>query len=100
MSVRKTIICLFMSIQMALIVWMIRMYINTRLELMEAQNLIRWMFVRDTTTRERLTGGSDTDWVSGRLSTNQYLFIENTTICQNSNRWLEKCRPPKKSHVY
>ena len=74
MSIKKASVFLFMSAQLLLSACAIRMYVGTRLELMEAQKLISWMLVRDTATRERLTDGADIDWAAGRLSTNQCLL--------------------------
>jgi hypothetical protein len=71
MTVRKVGIVIFIALQLVLLGLIIRMYVGTRLKLMEAQNLIIGLLVRDTYTKKQMLSGADTNWIAGRLSTNQ-----------------------------
>lgn len=71
MSLRKSSVFILLVAQVLMLVYVIRMYINTRLELMEAQNLIGGLLIRDTNTKKQLIDGAHMDLITDRLSANQ-----------------------------
>jgi hypothetical protein len=75
-STKKVCVIFLLLSQVLLLVWMMHMYIRTRLELMEARNLIWGIYKRNTVTRRLLRDGIDTGRILGRLSTNQHFVVQ------------------------
>jgi len=76
MSVKKAIAILIGSIQILLLIWAVCAYVSTRLELMEARNLILGLYKRDTDIRRLLHEGADVEQLQERLSTNQHVVVQ------------------------
>ena len=90
---RKVGVVIFLALQLLLLGWTVRMYVGTRLKLMEAQNLIVGLLVRDTHTKKQTLDGADINWIAGRLSTNQEFeatyIMRRGVMCPSAHAFLD-----------